>query len=341
VNAFHQYCGKPATELVMDRLRRIEILVRVADAGSFSKAARSLLLSPSAVSHAITQLEQELGVRLFYRTTRQMRPTLEGAEVVLRGRDVLERMAELDTAAHGRRDRVSGVLRIGVPSGVSRHVVMPRIADFMRQFPEVRLQVMNTGSVRDMHVNGADINIHLGEMADSTLVSRRLGTLHFGVYGSPDYLRIKGTPQHPEELSRHSCLVHKSPRSATLAPWNQWQYVRGTERGIITVPDTFATDDREALLVAAEAGAGLFRIGMFTPKLIDSGRLVRVLAEWQWPGGPVLSVVYRKQSPQPLRIAAFIQFLAHSVEVFDPAEYTLVHHGTSSSRSRQRRSANS
>src|SRR5690606_3343900 len=138
----------PRTEGAMDRLRRIEILVRVADAGGFGKAARSLLLSPSAVSHAITQLELELGVRLFYRTTRQMRPTLEGAEVISRGRDVLERMAELDAAARRRRDRVSGVVRIGIPSGVSRHIVMPRIAAFMREYPDVGLQVMNTGSVR-------------------------------------------------------------------------------------------------------------------------------------------------------------------------------------------------
>ncbi len=311
----------------MDRLRKIEILVRVADAGSFSKAARSLLLSPSAVSHAITQLELEFGSRLFYRTTRQMRPTVEGIEVVLRGRDVLERMAQLDTAVHGGRDRIAGALRIGIPSGVSRHIVMPRIAEFMRRFPDISLHIMNTSSIRDMHVSGADINIHVGEMADSSLVSRTLGWLHFGVYGAPDYLRIRGTPRHPEELSRHCCLVHKSPRSVTLAPWNQWSYVRGNERGTVTVPGSFATDDREALLVAALSGAGLFRIGMFSPELIDSGRLVRVLTEWQWPGGPVLSVVYRKQSPQPLRIAAFIQFLVDSIAAFDPDGYTLVHQG--------------
>jgi LysR family transcriptional regulator for bpeEF and oprC len=322
----------------MDRFRKIEILVRVADAGSFAKAARTLLLSPSAVSHAISQLEQELAARLFYRTTRQMRLTAEGAEVVLRGRDVLERMAELDTAAHRGRDRIAGTLRIGIPSGVSRHIVMPRIADFMRQFPDIRLQVMNTGSVRDMHVSGADINVHIGEIADSTLVSRRLGCLHFGVYGSPDYLRVKGIPRHPEELSRHFCLVHKSPRFDTLAPWNQWSYVRGDERGTIIVPDTFATDDREALLVAALSGAGLFRIGMFSPELIDSGRLVRVLTEWLWPGGPILSVVYRKQSPQPLRIAAFIQFLVDCIGSFDSNEYTFLHRGKRNPPGRSRRS---
>jgi DNA-binding transcriptional LysR family regulator len=103
------------------------------------------------------------------------------------------------------------------------------------------------------------------------------------------------------------------------------------------VPDTFATDDREALLVAAVSGAGLFRIGMFSPELIDSGRLVRVLTEWQWPGGPILSVVYRKQSPQPLRIAAFIQFLMNCIGAFDPNEQTLVHQGRRNSVGSRRR----
>jgi DNA-binding transcriptional LysR family regulator len=178
VKRFHQYCGTAVRkECRMDRFRKIEILVRVADAGSFAKAARTLLLSPSAVSHAITQLEQELAARLFYRTTRQMRLTAEGAEVVLRGREVLERMAELDTAAHRGRDRIAGSLRIGIPSGVSRHIVMPRIADFMRQFPDIRLQVMNTSSVRDMHVSGADINIHVGEMVRSISASMARRTI--------------------------------------------------------------------------------------------------------------------------------------------------------------------
>jgi DNA-binding transcriptional LysR family regulator len=126
-------------------------------------------------------------------------------------------------------------------------------------------------------------------------------------------------------LLRHRCLVHKVPRSATLAPWNQWDYALGEERGTITVPATFATDDREALLVAAVSGAGLFRIGMFEPDLIDSGRLLRVLTDWQWPGGPKLSMMYRKQSPQPRRILAFIDFMMEVIGTFDPQEYTLVH----------------
>lgn len=309
----------------MDRLRKLEILVRVADAGSFSRAAQTLLLNPSAVSHAIAQLEQELGARLVYRTTRQLRLTAEGDEVVRRGRDVLGRMADLGSAVRQGKGRVEGDLRIGIPSGVSRHIVMPHIGSFMSKFPSLRLQMMNTGSVRDMHVSGADVNIRIGDLADSSLVSRPLACFRFGVYASADYLRVHGTPQHPQQLSQHRCLVHKSPRSATLAPWNQWDYRRGDERGTVTVPDAFATDDREALLVAALCGAGLFRIGMFSPELITSGRLVRLMTDWQWPGGPALSMVYRKQTPQPRRIAAFIDFMVESTAAFDPLEHTLVH----------------
>jgi DNA-binding transcriptional LysR family regulator len=195
----------------------------------------------------------------------------------------------------------------------------------MQRYPDLRLRVMSSGSVRDMHVSGADVNIRIGEVADSSLVQRPLATFRFGVYGSDSYLHTHGIPGHPQELLQHRCLIHKSPRSATLAPWNQWDYARGKERGTVTVPDAFVTDDREALLVAAQGGAGLFRIGMFSPRLLAAGGLVRVMADWQWPGGPKLSILYRKQSPQPRRIAVFIEFMMATVASFDPLEVTLVH----------------
>ena len=309
----------------MDQLRRIEIIVRVAEAGSFARAARALLLDPSAVSHAIAQLERELDVRLVYRTTRQLRLTTEGEEVVRRGRVVLDHMAGLRASVRDARQRLTGTLKVGLPSGIARHIVMPRIAAFMQQHPGLQLQLMSSGSVREMHVSGADVNIRVGPLADSSLVARPLATFRFGVYASPGYLRQHGTPRSPQDLARHRCLIHKSPRSATLAPWNHWSYSRGNDRGTVEVTPAFVTDDREALLVAAEHDAGVFRIGMFSPELIRSGRLIRLLTEWQWTGAPGMSLVYRRQSPQPRRIAAFIDFMAAATAAFDPEEITLTH----------------
>jgi DNA-binding transcriptional LysR family regulator len=125
------------------------------------------------------------------------------------------------------------------------------------------------------------------------------------------------------ELASHRTLVHTSPRSATISPWDRWAFQGKGEQGVVEVRHHLVTDDREALLEAALAGAGVFRIGMFTPELLSSGRRTRLLAEWAWPGGPELSLLYRRGARLPRRVTAFIEFAAGAVTAFDPLELTL------------------
>jgi LysR family transcriptional regulator for bpeEF and oprC len=136
---------------------------------------------------------------------------------------------------------------------------------------------------------------------------------------------MHGVPQHPRELAQHRALVHKTPRSTTVAPWDLWHFQRGAENGSVQVGHQLVTDDREALLVAALGGAGVFRIGMFAPELLNTGLLVRLFADWEWPGGPELSLLYRRLARQPSRISAFIAFAAECVARFDPGELTVEH----------------
>lgn len=307
----------------MDRLRRLEILVKVADAGSFAKAAQLLLVTPSAVSHAVAQLERELGVVLFYRTTRQLRLSPEGAEVLRHARGVLGAVAQLDSVASGQRDRVAGKLKLGVPAAVAQHILMPMLPRFTERYPEVEIEMTSSGAVADMHVTGADLNFRIGQLADSDLVARQLAQLKFGVYASPEYLSRHGTPAHPEDLKSHRTLVHKSPRSTTISPWDLWTYERDGVPATVQVGHHLVTDDREALLAAALASAGLFRIGMFTPALLSTGRLVRVLEKWRWIGGPELSMLYRRAPKLPRRITAFMDFAEEAVRAFDPMGMTL------------------
>lgn len=309
----------------MDRLRRLEIFVRVADAGSFAKASRLLLITPSAVSHAISEFEREMGLVVFYRTTRQLRLSSEGAQVLIHARDVLDRIRLLDAMPDLQRGRTAGKLKVGIPSGIARHILMPALPKFIERHPEVQLEIINSGSVIDMHVTGADLNFRVGPVDDSELIARPLAQFRFGVYASPAYLSRRGTPRHPEELAAHRTLIHKPPQSSTIKPWDQWAYERAGERGVVEVAHHLVTDDREALLEAALAGAGVFRIGMFAPHLLSSGRLVRVLGEWQWPGGPQFSILYRRSANPPRRITAFIEFATDAVNAFDPLELTLEH----------------
>src|SRR5258708_31361876 len=119
----------------MDRVRQLELLVRAAETGSFAKAARSLQLDPSAVSHAITELEKELRTTLFYRTTRQLRLTEEGEEIYRRGCNVLREMGELESATSKVPGRLTGTLRVGMGVPVSCHIIMPRLAEFLQRHP--------------------------------------------------------------------------------------------------------------------------------------------------------------------------------------------------------------
>jgi DNA-binding transcriptional LysR family regulator len=305
----------------MDRVRRIEMLVRAADAGSFAKAARLLQLDPSAVSHAIAQLERELRVTVFYRTTRLLRLTEEGEQLYRRGREILDRLAELEAATSGPSTRLTGTLRVGMGVPQSRQIIMPRLPEFMRRHPGLQLECIVLTQVKDMHASGVDLLLRVGEPEDSGLIARKVGDLRFGVYAAPSYLDNAGEPATPDDLLRHRCLVHKAP--VATKPLDTWEFERGDERKVVKVPRTLVTDDREGLIAAALAGGGLMRIGMFDPALITSGRLRKVLSGWNCSGAPAFYAVYRRTQRPSARIAAFLEFVGEAIVAFDPRHVTI------------------
>ncbi len=300
----------------MDRLRRFELLVCAAEAGSFARAARLLQIDPSSVSHAIAELEADLGLRLFHRTTRQLALTDEGHEVLHRARGVLREVAEIRGLGPQMRQRIAGPLRVGMSVSVSQHVMMPRMAEFLQRHPAMRVESLILNQARDLHAAGLDVMFVSGNPKDSELVARRVATLRLAVYAAPAYLARAGTPRHPQELVHHTCLVHKP--SFTQRGWNDWEFKQGTQRFKVKVPMSLMTDDREGMLSTAVHGGGIVRIGLLHPQFVDSGRLVRVLGDWECPGGPDLHLVYRKSSRGNPRVTAFLDFVEEVFAAFDP-----------------------
>src|SRR6266849_3657653 len=182
----------------MDRVRRIELMVRSAEAGSFTKAARMLGLDPSAVSHAIAELEKELRVTLFYRTTRQLRLTEEGEEICRRGSEVLRQLADLEGAASKAPEALTGTLRVGLSVTMSRSIITPRVSEFMRRHPSLRLEFLVLTQVKDMHASGVDLMLRAGDLAESGVIARKLAEIKFCVYGSQKYLETAGEPATPQ-----------------------------------------------------------------------------------------------------------------------------------------------
>ncbi len=308
----------------MEKLRRLEMVVRAADAGSFSKAARTLGITPSAVSHAVSDLEKDLRISVFYRTTRQLRLTQDGEAIYERGRAILDQLTELEATVAKPSERLRGTLRIGLSVSLSRWMIMPAIARFTRRHPDLRIEMLVLTQVKEMHAEGVDLMLRVSEPPDSSLIARRIGTVRFGVYGSPDYLERAGVPAEPDDLLHHRCLVHWYTGLGKLL--NEWTFERRGERKVVNiVQPAIVSDDREGLLAALLGGAGLFRGGNFDPAYITSGRLRRVLADWTCPDGFRIYAIYRRTARLAPKIAAFLEFAAEAFAAFDPEELTMIH----------------
>lgn len=320
----------------MDRLRRLEILVRTTEAGSFAKAAESLDLTPSAVSHSIADLEKELRVTLFYRTTRQLRLTEDGEELYRRGREILDKLAEAETAVSRAPARLGGTLRVGMPAVISLHILMPRLPEFMRRNPDLKLECRVVKQVKEMHAGGFDLLLRVGEPPDSGLIARKVAQIQYSVYAAPDYLKFAGEPMSPDDLARHRCLVFKPNWS--MKPLDEWSFERNGERKTVKVPAALTTDDREGLIATALAGGGVMRSGMFGPAPIATGQLKRVLSEWTCLDAPTLYVLYRRTPRLAPKIVAFLEFAAEAFAAFDPEELTLLHDKSFTGSTHSRRS---
>ena len=309
----------------MDRIRRIELLVRAAEAGSFAKAARSLNLTPSAVSHAIADLEKGLGVSLFHRTTRQLRLTEEGEGICQRGSELLRQLAELESSVKKTPEQLTGTLRIGLAVPLSRNVIMPLLPTFLRRYPQLRLEFHIQREPKEMHAEGVDVLIRISEPPVSDLIARKIAQIRHAVYASPRYLELAGAPKTPDDLSRHTCFVMKM--QAMSRPQVEWEFQRGDERKVVQVTPRVVTDDREGLIAAVLAGAGLMRLGCFDPYLIESGQLRRVLSDWTCPPGFAMFAMFRKTARGTPKVAAFLKFVEEAFAAFDPEEITLFHRG--------------
>ena len=307
----------------MDRSHRLEMLVRAADSGSFAAAARLMDLSASAVSRGIGELEQSLGVVMFNRSTRHLQLTDDGVQVYRRAIEILERLAELEGSVVSHRSRVSGTVRVGVHAPLNRYVLMPRLAELHSRYPDLQVETRVTQDPHDLQAQNLDVLLHVGEPPASRLIAQRLGQGCPAPYASPDYLRRLGEPSEPAELTRHRCLLFRPPWQTQAH--DHWHFEREGERRTVPVTASLVSADREGVIVAALAGAGVMYMACFDPAFIGSGRLVRVLPAWRCPPSFNIYVMYRRSANPAPRVSAFLRFVRDAFTAFDPQELTILH----------------
>lgn len=292
--------------LKMDRIDDIALFLRVLDTGSISAAARSLDLSVAVASQRLKRLEDALGVRLLQRTTRRLHPTPEGLALAERGRPLVE---EFDALASGLRQAgtdVAGNLRVTMGATFGRMWVSPLLPEFMALHPKVRVVAHLSDQTVDLVGDGFDLAIRIGELDDSSLVSRRIAVNRRVLAASPAYLQRAGAPQAPKDLEAHACLLlfdsHRRRDSWRL------QQADGTPVDV-QVTGRLESTLGELLRDAAVAGEG---IGLFShwhvADDLRAGRLVQVLP--QCPLGETgIHAVMPQRRFVPPRVRAFVAFL--------------------------------
>ncbi|MBK8197127.1 MAG: LysR family transcriptional regulator [Acidobacteria bacterium] len=269
----------------MDRIDAMRLFLRVADAGSFSRAASDLELGQPTVSRRIQDLEESLGTTLFQRTTRALSLTEAGARFYKRATDILTEYDEAEAEARGFEHAPVGLLRISCSHSFARRVVAPAAASFLAAWPKIRVDLISDDSITDLVAEGVDIAFRLGELRDSSLMAKKVGEAAQVVWASQSYIDRHGRPEHPSDLAHHSAVIFRHTRQTT------WDLRRGNEQVEARVDGPFRASSGETLLEAAAGGVGL----MLAPAWLASEctgeiRLVRVLPDWHGPSLPIHAV---------------------------------------------------
>lgn len=264
----------------MDHLERLRCFVAVADTQSFAAAARRIGCSAPAATRAIAALEQRLGVQLFQRSTRSVRPTEAGERFVIDCRRVLADLGESETAVTGAQAEPAGLLSLTAPSMFGRMHVAPPAADFLQQYPRIRLKLLLVDRVVSLLEEGQDLAVRIAHLPDSGLTAVPVGAMRRVIVASPDYLARSGALAVPRDLAGHRIVAGYFDGQG-MTPWR-------FREGPQALTPTLMVNDSAAAITAALAGVGLVRCQLYqASEAVQAGRLRIVLADQEVPAAPV------------------------------------------------------
>ena len=291
----------------MDKLSSIRAFVKVVEAASFSEAGRRLRLSRSAVSKYVAELEADLGVQLLSRTTRRVTPTENGQAYFERALAIL---ADLDAADHAVAQLQAtprGLLRINAPMSFGTMQLGPAVAGFMKQYPELQIQLTLSDEQVDPVQEGLDVTLRIAELELSSLIARKIMPIERVVCASPGYLKRHGTPKHPSELRDHSCLTY-----GYLSTGNQWKLTGKDGDHWISPRWTLCANNAEVLRDAAAAGRGIAMLPDFIAAVaLKNGALRTCLADYKSP--PLaLYAIYPPTRHLAIKVRLFIDYLVET-----------------------------
>ena len=290
----------------MDRIDLLQVFVRVAETGSFTRAADRLGLPRASVSTAVQQLETRLGSRLLHRTTRRVGLTPDGEVMLERARALVADMEDMEQQFLPARGQVSGRLKVDVPSRIARRLIAPALPGFFALHPAIELELGSSDRAVDLVLEGIDCALRVGPLANSSLVARPLGHFTLINCASPAYLERHGTPRTPADLPDHVAVNYASPTSGRAAPW---EWLRDGETSTLRMRSQVAANNAETYIACALAGLGLIQIPAYDVREhLAAGELVEVLPDARAEPLPV-QLVYPHRRNLSRRMQAFVGWL--------------------------------
>lgn len=288
-------------------LGSIELFCFAAELGSFTAAAAAASVTPAAVSRSIARLEERLGVRLFVRTTRQIRLTDGGQRYFQQCRQALSQLTEAEREVTGGQARPAGALRISAPTPYAHYRLLPLLGEFRTLYPEVTLDVHVSNRNIDFADEGYDLAIRGRAPADSSLIARKLEDAELVLVASPAYLKRAGKPKSLDELQKHECIQFELPSTGKQIPWNF--KVDGAQVDVQTAGGLCCAEDVLGIVTLARNGAGLVQTYRYIVEQdLARGDLVELLPQHGGTSRPFI-LLYPHARHLSLRVRTFVDFL--------------------------------
>jgi DNA-binding transcriptional LysR family regulator len=283
----------------------IALFVEVAKAKSIKRAAEALGIPDSTLSRRITGLEKSLGLQLLHRSTRRIELTEAGQLYYAQCRQIVEAAELAQARLKDLAETPQGKLRLALPVDFSALFAAPLIAEFASIFPQITFDLRLTEHWVDLVQEGIDVAIRLGLQSDSALAIRHLGDVHYELYAAPEYLRLHGAPNHPSELTQHSCIRMVCPH------WSEtWTLFKGSHVEQVSVRTRLAANNIGLVKRFAALGLGIAPLDrLLAQEDVTAGSLRRVLPMWHFSPVPVFALTPTKILPEKTR--AFLQFLTN------------------------------
>lgn len=289
----------------MDRIAAMNAFVRVVEAGTFTKAADTLDVPNATVTRLIQGLEEALKVRLLHRTTRSVTVTPEGATYYERVVRLLADLADIESSTRLSQGKPSGRVRVETPAAIGTMVIVPALADFYREYPDVEVELGVGNRRADVVAEGVDCAIRAGEVSEQFMVARRIGAFQFITCATPAFLKIHGTPITPEELGERPSVGMLSARSPRALAF---RFSDGKSETEVALDHKLVVNDTNSYVAAGLADLGIIQAPSYAVgAAIKAGQLVPLLEGWRTPTIPV-HVLYAPNRYLSAKVRVFIDW---------------------------------